>query len=221
MDFKDFINFIDKTMESFILDTNLFFNIGAGLGMGKNTEEIVIKLTEIIRKLKKNNQAKFYMPPRIVDEFLSFFDNKEQSFIKDFLSAINIQSPNSSELEFSSNVFYKLIEDIRNRSYRGLNIAEEEIVKAGEMTMGKKYESKKDFQITIGKFVKNFRDRYRNATRTGFLDSVADLDLIVLSKEVDGYLVTSDEGVLLWGRTFGIKEMPASVFQKRLEDLLV
>jgi RNA ligase partner protein len=221
MDFKDFINFIDKTMESFILDTNLFFNIGAGLGMGKNTEEIVVRLTEIIRRLKKNNQAKFYMPPRIVDEFLSFFDNKEQSFIKDFLSAINIQSPNSSELEFSSNVFYKLIEDIRNRSYRGLNIAEEEIVKAGEMTMGKKYESKKDFQITIGKFVKNFRDRYRNATRTGFLDSVADLDLIVLSKEVDGYLVTSDEGVLLWGRTFGIKEMPASVFQKRLEDLLV
>jgi len=208
-------------MESFILDTNLFFNIGAGLEMGKNTEGIVVKLTETIKKLKKNSKAVFYMPPRIVDEFFSFFEDKEQLFIKDFLSVINIKSPNSSELEFSSNVFYKLIEDIRSRSYRGLNIAEEEIVKAGEMTMGKKYESKKDFQITIGKFVKNFRDRYRNATRTGFLDSVADLDLIVLSKEVDGFLVTSDEGVLVWGRTFGIKEIPSSVFQKRLEDLLV
>ena len=208
-------------MESFILDTNLFFNIGAGLEMGKNTEGIVVKLTETIKKLKKNSKAVFYMPPRIVDEFFSFFEDKEQLFIKDFLSVINIKSPNSSGLEFSSNAFYKLIEDIRNRSYRGLNIAEEEIVKAGEMTMGKKYESKKEFQITIGKFVKNFRDRYRNATRTGFLDSVADLDLIVLSKEVDGFLVTSDEGVLVWGRTFGIKEMPASVFQKRLEDLLV
>ena len=208
-------------MESFILDTNLFFNIGAGLEMGKNTEGIVVKLTETIKKLKKNSKAVFYMPPRIVDEFFSFFEDKEQLFIKDFLSVINIKSPNSSELEFSSNVFYKLIEDIRSRSYRGLNIAEEEIVKAGEMTIGKKYESKKDFQITIGKFVKNFRDRYRNATRTGFLDSVADLDLIVLSKEVDGFLVTSDEGVLVWGRTFGIKEMPALVFQKRLEGLLV
>jgi len=208
-------------MESFILDTNLFFNIGAGLGMGKNTEGIVVKLTEIIKKLKKNSKAVFYMPPRIVDEFLSFFENKEQLFIKDFLSVVNIKSSNFSEAKFSGLVFYKLIEDIRNRSYRGLNIAEEEIVKAGEMTMGKKYESKKEFQITIGKFVKNFRDRYRNATRTGFLDSVADLDLIVLSKEVDGFLVTSDEGVLVWGRTFGIKEMPASVFQKRLEDLLV
>jgi RNA ligase partner protein len=161
------------------------------------------------------------MPPRIVDEFLSFFENKDQDFIKNFLSVVDIKSPNPGSTDFSSQIFYKLIEDIRNRSYRGLNIAEEEIVKAGEMMAGKKIDSKKDFQIMIGKFIKTFRDRYRNATRTGFLDSVADLDLIVLSKEIDGFLVTSDEGVLTWGRTFGIKEMPSSVFQKRLEDLLL
>lgn len=207
-------------MESFILDTNLFFNIGAGLEMGKNTEEIVVEMTDKIKKLKKNSKAVFYMPPRIVDEFLSFFEDKNQEFIKDFLSSLNIKSPNQAKTDFSSQVFYRLIEDIRNRSYRGLNIAEEEITKAGEMSSEKKPESKKDFQIAIGKFIKNFRDRYRNATRTGFLDSVADLDLIVLSKEVDGFLVTSDEGVLSWGRTFGIKEMPASIFRKRLEDLL-
>ena len=88
------------------------------------------------------------------------------------------------------------------------------------MSSEKKPQSKKYLQIAICKFINNFRDRYRNATRTGFLDSVADLDLIVLSKEVDGFLVTSDEGVLSWGRTFGIKEMPASIFRKRLEDLL-
>lgn len=208
-------------MESFILDTNLFFNIGAGLGMGKKTEEIVVKLTETIKKLKKQSRASFYMPPKIVDEFLSFFEDKNQEFIKDFLSSINIKSPNPTNTSFSAQIFYQLVEDIRNRSYRGLNIAEEEISKAGEMMLGKKFDSKKDFQINIGKFIKNFRDRYRNATRTGFLDSVADLDLIVLSKEVDGFLITSDEGVLAWGRTFGVKEMPVSVFQKRLEDLLL
>src|SRR3989338_1594484 len=207
-------------MENFILDTNLFFNIGAGLEMGRTTEAIVGKLTEVIKKFKKNHRASFYMPPRIVDEFLSFFEDKNQEFIKNFLSVINIKSPSPSTINFSSQIFYRLVEDIRNRSYRGLNIAEEEIVKAGEMTSNKKFESEKDFQIAIGKFVKKFRDRYRNATRTGFLDSVADLDLIVLSKEVDCFLVTSDEGVLSWGRIFGIKEMPSSVFQKRLEDLL-
>jgi len=208
-------------MENFILDTNLFFNIGAGLEMGKTTEAIVVKLTEIIKKFKKNQRANFYMPPRIVDEFLSFFEDKNQEFIKNFLSVINIKSPSPSNIDFSSQIFYRLVEDIRNRSYRGLSIAEEEIVRAGEAMIGKKTESKKDFQIAIGKFIKNFRDRYRNATRTGFLDSVADLDLIVLSKEIDGFLVTSDEGVLSWGRIFGVREMPSSVFQKRLEDLLL
>lgn len=218
-------------MESFILDTNLFFNIGAGLEMGKTTEAIVVKLTEIIKKFKKNQRANFYMPPRIVDEFLGFFpacrqagqagEDKNQEFIKNFLSVINIKSPSPSNIDFSSQIFYRLVEDIRNRSYRGLSIAEEEIIRTGEVMIGKKTESKKDFQIAIGKFIKNFRDRYRNATRTGFLDSVADLDLIVLSKEIDGFLVTSDEGVLSWGRIFGIREMPASVFQKRLEDLLL
>lgn len=208
-------------MENFILDTNLFFNIGAGLEMGKNTEEIVVRLTDTIKKLKKKSRAVFYMPPKITDEFLSFFEDKNQEFIKEFLSNITIKSPNPTEIDFSSKVFYQLIEDIRNRSYRGSNIAEEEMIKAGEMTSNKKFESKKDFQIAIGKFIKNFRDRYRNATRVGFLDSVADLDLIVLSKEVDGFLVTSDEGVLSWGRIFGIKEMPASIFRKRLEGLLL
>ena len=67
---------------------------------------------------------------------------------------MNVKSPNPAVTDFSSQVFYRLVEDIRNRSYRGLNIAEEEIVNAGEMTSGKKFESKKDFQIAIGKFVK-------------------------------------------------------------------
>ena len=92
-------------MENFILDTNLFFNIGAGLGMGKNTEEIVIKLTETIKKLKKNSKAVFYMPPRIVEEFLSFFEDKNQEFIKSFLSVINVKSPNPAITNFSSQVF--------------------------------------------------------------------------------------------------------------------
>jgi len=134
-------------MENFILDTNLFFNIGAGLEMGKTTEAIVVKLTEIIKKFKKNNQANFYMPPRIVDEFLSFFKKKDQKFIKNFLSVVNIKSPSPSTISFSSQIFYRLIEDVRIRSYRGLNIAEEEIVKTGEVMAGRKTESKKDFQI--------------------------------------------------------------------------
>ncbi len=208
-------------MDKYILDTNIFFNMEAGLGLGNKTEEVVIELTKKIVELKKNKKAEFYMPPKAVDEFLSFFEDKGQVFLKDFLSQITVKSPDSSKTSFSSSVFYKLIEDIRLRSYRGLTIGEEEIINAARLMAGSGDMSKKDFEIKIGAVVKKFRDRYRNATRAGFLDSLTDLDLIVLAVEQDAYLVTTDEGVLVWGRMFGVKEMPSGVFRKRLEDLLV
>lgn len=203
-------------MESYILDTNLFFNMEEGIGLGDKTEEVVISVTKAAKELKKNKQALFYMTPRIVDEFLSFFENKEQTFIQDLLGAVLIKSPDIGGLTFPAEIFYKLIDDIRGRSYRGLRVGEEEIQKAGVTMQGKAGISKKEFEMTIGEVVKKFRERYRQATRNGFLDSLADLDIIMLAKELNGTLVSTDEGVLYWGRVFGVTEMPASVFGARI-----
>jgi len=207
-------------MENYILDTNLFFNMEAGLNMGKKTEEVVRKVTEIGKKLKKLKQAEFYMPPRTIDEFLSFFKEKNQPFIKEFISTLTIKSPDVGKFEFPAHVFYQLIEDVRQRNYRGLRAGEEEIQNAGRLMVGKKDLGKKDFEIQIGSQVKKFRERYRRATRFGFLDSLADLDLILLSKEQNGFLVSGDEGVIAWGNVFGVKSIPVSVWEKRIADLM-
>lgn len=208
-------------MDKFVLDTNLFFNMEAGLDLGRKTEDVVVGLTEKALELKKIKKAEFFMPPRAIEEFLSFFEDKNQGFIKNFLSALTVKSPDTAKIQFPATVFYKLVEDIRSRSYRGLAVGEEEIVSAARQALGAPKElSKKDFEIKAGPVVKKFRERYRNATRTGFLDSLTDLDLIALASEQGAYLVTTDEGVLEWGRTFGVKEMPSLAFRKRLEDLL-
>ncbi|OGK09957.1 RNA ligase partner protein [Candidatus Roizmanbacteria bacterium RIFCSPHIGHO2_01_FULL_35_10] len=207
-------------MEKYVLDANLFFNMEAGLDLGEKTEEVVKMLTEMGKKIKEQKKAEFFMPPRVVDEFLSFFENKGQPFLKDFLSVVTVKSPDVGKINLPGQVFYELVADIRQRSYRGLNIGEEEIEKAGKTMVNKNNLSTKEFQIQIGSVVKKFRERYRQATRFGFLDSVADLDLIVLTKEIDGSLVSSDEGVIRWGRIFGIKETPVSVWKKKLSDLL-
>ena len=210
-------------MEKYVIDTNFFFNLEIKSGFGKNSKEIIVNLTEIIKKLNPPaggaKKAEFFMPQKIVDEFLSFFDS-QPDYVKDFLSQVTIKSPDTSALQFEARVFYKLIEDIRARSYRGLQIAEEEVVKAAEKMMGKEKRSKIEFQKNIGEVIKKLRERYRQATRFGFLDSLADLDLITLTKELDGFLVSSDEGVLKWGRVFGVKEIPADLFYKRLHSLL-
>lgn len=215
LQFFDIIGF----MEKYILDVNLFFNLQSGLNMGKKTEEVIRSLTQKTILLKRKNKAEFYMPPRIIEEFLSFFEDKNQDFIKDFLSSITVKSPDLGREKISSQIFYQIIQDVRERNYKGLNIGEEEIEKAGLMMLGKEAPSKKEFQIQIGAIIKKFRERYRQATRTGFLDSLADLDLIVLAKELDGFLISTDEGVIKWGRIFGVKEVPVETWAKKLEDL--
>ncbi|KKQ01525.1 MAG: hypothetical protein US11_C0007G0018 [Candidatus Roizmanbacteria bacterium GW2011_GWA2_36_23] len=207
-------------MEKYILDTNLFFNMEAGIDMGQNTEEVVKNITQAAINLKKQNKAQFIISPTAVEEFLSFFEDKNQEFIADFLSSVIVKSPDTVKMQIPASIIIKLIEDIRLRSYRGLSIGEEEIKKTAKDMMGRQIEEKKDFEIAIGRNIKGFRDRYRNATRTGFIDSLADLDCIFLAKTLDGYLVSTDEGVIRWGRLFGVKEMPVAVWKRHLENLL-
>jgi RNA ligase partner protein len=156
------------------------------------------------------------MPPSVVDEFLSFFEDKKQDFIKEFLSLIIIKSPDYNQISFSANIFYQIDDEIRKRAYRGLTIAEEAVFNAGKLMLKEKNLNQKEFQIKIGEVIKKLRERYRKATRYGFLDSVTDLDLIVLTKEIDGFLVTTDDGVIRWAKIFGVKEVPAMVFVKQL-----
>ena len=193
-------------MQSYILDTNLFFNMQAGLAFGDTTDKVMESMILCGKK------SQLYMPPRIVEEFLSFFENKEQDIIKRLLSVITVKSPNIDSFQFPATIFYTLVDDIRNRSYRGLRTGEEEIEQAAQSMMNGGTLSKMDFQKKVGVQIKGFRDRYRQATRVGFLDSVADLDIIVLAKELDATVVSTDEGLLKWSRLFGVKEMSPSVF---------
>jgi RNA ligase partner protein len=205
-------------MEKFILDANLFFNMEAGFNLGKKTDEVIANLTSYAEKLR--GRVEFLMPPSAIEEFLSFFEDKNQPQIKKLLSLITSRSPSRNQITISIEVFYQLIEEIKKRSYRGLNLGEEEIIKAGRLMSGVGKMSEKEFEIKIGEVIKNFRSRYRTATRTGFIDSLTDLDLIILTKETDGFLVSSDEGVIRWGRVFGIKEVLPSSFRLKLDSFL-
>ena len=199
-------------MKKFVLDTNLFFNMEAGLGLGTKTEEVVRSLTASMKQYKKAGEGDFYTPPRIVEEFLSFFEDKDQLFIREFLGELTIKAPHTHDIQIAGPVVYQLIDEVRTRTYKGIGIAEEEIQKAGKTMAGKAELSKKDFEMTVGPIIKGFRERYRQATRFGFIDSLADLDLIMLAKEIDGVLISADVGVIRWGRVFGVQEMPLNVF---------
>lgn len=207
-------------MESFILDTNIFFNMEAGLNIGKTTVEVIDNLSKIIKKLKEENKAVFYMTPKSVDEYLGFFKNENKNKAENFLSLIEIESPQMDKDFFSAQLFGMFVQEARKRFYQGLRAGEEEIKKASEFFLKNKSENKKDFQIKTGYFIKKFREKYRKITREEFLDSVVDFEMIVLSRQKKGFIVSTDGGVIFWGRLLGVKEMLPSVFLKHLEFLL-
>lgn len=202
---------------AFVLDTNLLFNLEADSGLGKNPKEIMLALYEYALKVGPEG-LHFYMPPAIVDEIATFVPEGDDAF-KKILSVVSVKSPDISQINFSAQVFYTLVDEIRNRSYRGLNVAEEELHNASRAVMGRELHTI-EYQKEIGQHVTKLRDRYRNATRVKFLDSVADLDVIVLAKEVDGSVVTSDEGIMIWARLFGVKETKPQFLKEQLETLL-
>lgn len=205
-------------MTRYILDTNFFFNLEIKSGFGKNATEVITNFTELAQKIKKAKKAEFYMPPRILDEFLTFVEKKD-AHIEDFLNLVVIKSPDVSQIAFPAAVFYQLVDEIRDRSYKGLRIAEELVDTGAKKMQGATDLSHMEYQKTIGEIVTKLRERYRQATRFNFLDSVADLDVIALARELEGVVVSSDEGVLRWGRIFGVKEVPADLLRSQLMSL--
>jgi len=193
--------------------------MGASMGLGENTKDVVSNLHTALKKAE-SDQIFASVPPSIVQEIASFFDNPQDPIILDFLDVVRVESPQTAKLTLPASVVGALIEDHRERSYRGMKVAEEELVNTATQCMGKETLPHKEFQIFSGKTISKMRERFRTATRTGTIDSVADFDLIMLAHSLDGYVVSTDEGVIKWARQMGTKELSSVSFGKKMQEYL-
>lgn len=206
-------------MQHYIIDTNFFFNLEINTDFGKNAKENISQFSILAEKIRKAGKAQFYMPPRILEEFFTFVDRSDKE-IQNFLSNIIVKAPHRDNLNFPADIFYDLVEEMRHRAYRGLQVSEDELGNAAKDVHLKSDLDRIAYQKTFGEHVTRLRDRYRMATRSKFLDSVADLDLILLTKELGGILISADEGVIRWGRRFGVREVMPQFLKSQLEPLL-
>ncbi|SHK27287.1 RNA ligase partner protein [Thermocrinis minervae] len=187
----------------FVLDTSIFTNPD----IYSQFEKDQLGAIENFLSLAYHSDAKFYMPSSVYEEMRHMVDLGELS--AKFELTVRIRSPRRFNLMVPAEFLYEFIEEIRYRINKGLRIAEEHTKEAGKLS-----------EEETGKLINRLREKYREALRTGIIDSKEDLDVLLLAYELDGILVSGDEGLRKWADRVGIKLINPKNLRNILESLI-
>ncbi len=191
-------------MENFVLDTSIFTNPDVYTTFGEKDQ---LGAIENFVHLAIHSGANFYMPSSVYDEMLKMVELG--ALASEFEMIVRIRSPRKHSIMIPSEVLYELIDEIRHRINKGLRIAEEHAKEAGKLA-----------QDNVGRVITRLREKYREALRQGIIDSREDVDVLLLAYELDGTIVTSDEGLRKWADKVGIKLVNPKNFRGILESLI-
>jgi RNA ligase partner protein len=185
----------------FVIDTSLFVNPQCRIHFGKTPSLAALSFVKILRSISKNHNVKVMMPPSIFAELKNFLDQKS---IDSLELIITIRSPSVHDMKLPAAIFYDFIDDVRERVNKGLRLAED---------------FARDNAPDNDEKLKKLREKYRQAMRTGILDSKEDLELVLLAKELDATLVSGDEGAVKFAKDLGCTLYGASKFHTYLKSL--
>lgn len=179
-------------MENLVLDTSVF----VGQYFGNSPDESFHKFLTLARQSKGYT---FYMPPSVQEELRKFL--KEFEVERRYLSQVRVKAPKKHGLKIPAVLLYNLVGDMRKRFDKGLRLAERAVRSDGK----------------IDDIIKALRANYRDAIREGIIDSKEDVDLILLTKELKGTLVTADKGLTTWAQELGIPTLEPDELKKVFE----
>ena len=180
-----------KPPRRFVLDTSIFINPDAQKHFGTNSREAI----DNFLKTAKAHKLEIYMPASIFRELGHFV---EENILKGFKRNAVIRGPDLHNTQVPAAIFHSFIHDLRGRINQGLRIAEKAI----------KSEN-------IPDNIRRIREHYRGALRTGIIDSVEDLDVVLMAKEVGGSIISADEGIAKMAESLGIETLSAEDFAGR------
>jgi RNA ligase partner protein len=201
-----------KKIPQIVIDTSIFVNPDSGKIFGQNPESA---LANFLASLQKEKSIECYMPPSVYEELLKFLENKPT--LKDTI-LINKKPPSSYQAQIPSLFLYEFIEEFRMRLNKGLRVAEKYARKDLKTYFSQtQANDNPKIQREDEEIIKRLREEYRMALREGIIDSKEDVDLILLAKELNGLLATSDNGLIKWAQKLGIHCIAAQELKKLLE----
>jgi RNA ligase partner protein len=149
----------------------------------------------------KSLDIDIFMPPSIFNELKNFVEAKAMDELE---LVVKKRAPNTYSIYLPAAVFYDFIDDIRTRMNKGMRLAEE---------------FAKDNRPDNDEKLKKLREKYREAMRSGIIDSKEDFELVLLAKELEAALVSSDEGAVKFAHQIGCECIAADRYHSLLKKL--
>jgi hypothetical protein len=174
-----------------VIDTSIFSNPVTRNEFGEETSSAIERFIEISAKAG----LEIFIPTSIFRELSNFASEESMTGLR---KVSVIRGPDLLSMKFPAVIFHTFISDIRERINKGLRIAEEAI------------ESSKTADN-----IRRIRNEYRAAMRSGIIDSVEDLDVVLLAKEIGGAVISADEGIAKMADSLGIEVFSAKDFKNK------
>lgn len=187
-------------MDVYVLDTTAVTEARLRRRLGaQSLEEVVRRIAGLLRETRMGLGAHFYMTPATWNELRRMLLGNGVSLdaVQELAAWVTVKPPDKLSARLPASVFSEYVADVRRRLYRGLRVAEAALRRAVKECPGGSEEC-------VGEQIRGLRDRYREATRKGLLDSVEDLDTVLLALEMHAILVSSDEGIRRLGEQLGV-----------------
>ncbi|UXD21423.1 hypothetical protein IPA_04120 [Ignicoccus pacificus DSM 13166] len=151
----------------------------------------------------------YYTTPSVLKEIKGFLERSSSP--SEVVARLNVwltpATPSLNDLKIPALVFLEYVEEVRRRLDKGLRVAEESTRKA--FSGG-----------DVGEHIRNLREKYRESTRKGLLDSVADLEAVMLAYQMSAVLVSNDEGLCKMARKLGVTCIDPLTFVHTIEEYL-
>ncbi len=209
--------------QRFVLDTTAITDAGLRAKEGyESICESAQEILDLIAKARLKLNISCYIPyPTVYTELVSFLKRHkcdEEVFVKLDTWLVK-KTPNRYEVKIPAVIFYEYVSTMRQKINKGRKIAEEFIWESSAIAV-KFAENREELEKEVGSLISKFRDKYRTALRQGILDSAPDLDVLLLAKELEAGVVSSDVGIRKWSERLGLRFVEASKFPRMLKEYL-
>ncbi len=207
--------------QRFVLDTTAITDAGLRIKEGYETIcESANEILDLIALARLKLDISCYIPyPSVYSELTSFL--KRHSCSEDVFVKLDTwlvkKTPNRYEVKIPAAIFYEYILAVRQKMNKGRRLAEEFIWESSAIASKL---SGEELEKQIGGLISKFRDKYRAVMRQGILDSAPDLDVLLLAKELEAGVVSSDAGIRKWSERLGLRFVEAAKFPRMLKEYL-